>query len=929
MRPTFSIRQRTILGFVVMILLVLIASGMGMLYTRRVETTVNTIRAGASRVEAITNVRIGWLNILNTVDSLLLTRQISLIERQLLGELANLNQRLAVLDTRCENDNRQATSPNQAELDELRLLNVELGAVTTDLIEYVQNGEWAHAQYLRHNELAALQRRFQETLDRLGTQVRNEVDASVVESVRTEGHLRAWWAGTGLAALLFGSLATVAMTGSLVRSISSLMAGARAVADGDLSRHVDVHSSDELGILANAFNTMTAHLRDLIAGLELEIAERKHAEELLAESEERYRGLFEGVPVGLYRSTPAGQFITVNPAIVHILGYPDTEGLLATPIPHLYVDPEVRSAWRALVERQKVIHGFEALLRRHDGTSIWIRDTARAVRDTDGQVAYYEGTLEDITRQKEAEDALRQLSTAMEQALDAIVITTPDGTIGYANAAFSRITGIEPTLTINNNLALALTGSREAPFFQEVQEIMATGQAGQGRFSGTRPDGTSYVVDTVITPVRDAGGQIVNYVTAMRDVTREELLEKQFQQAQKMEALGRLAGGIAHDFNNLLTVIQLNAQLLQWQIREQDPLREHVQEIDETARRGAALTRQLLSFSRREVVERRTLNLNLVVRSLMPMLERLIGENILLETHIADDLWPVRADPSQIEQVLVNLVVNARDAMPHGGKVTIETANITLDKVYAAMHVDAQAGDHVMLAVADTGIGMSDELKGRIFEPFFTTKQRGQGTGLGLSTVFGIVKQSEGHIQVYSEPGHGTTFKIYWPRTSVGETEAGAILRRQPNPAGEPGERDAGASSEISQPYSAAGGTETVLLVEDDESVRAWAQRVLGLYGYRVLVAAGGDEAAELSRSHQGPIHLLLTDVLMPNMNGPDLARKLQAERPEMRVLFTSGHSGSAISQHGVPPGGAAFLSKPFTLESLALRVRTVLDGDS
>ncbi|HSJ57281.1 MAG TPA: PAS domain S-box protein, partial [Anaerolineae bacterium] len=757
MRPRFSIRQRTILGFVVMISLVFIASGTGMLYTRRVETTVNTVRAGASRVEAIGDVQIGWLGILDTVDSILLTRQGSLIDGQLLRELDTFSRKLALLDAACAGGTAQATRPNRVELDELHHLNVELGVVAAHLKEHVHNGEWAHAQHLRHNDLAALQRRFEETLERLGTRVRDEVDASVAESVRTENQLRAWWAITSAAALLFGSLVMVAVTRSLVRSISSLMAGAQAISEGDLSRHVDVHGDDELGVLANAFNTMTARLRDLIAGLEMEIADRRRAEEALAASEERYRGLFEGVPVGLYRSTPGGRFLTANPAIVQMLGYPDTETLLTAAIADLYIDPGVRAEWRDLVECQGLIRGFEALYRRYDGTAIWIRDTARAVRDAAGQVAYYEGTLEDITREKEAEHALRRLSAATEQTPDGVVITAPDGTIHYANPAFSRITGIEPARMVDTNLGLALAGSADAPFFQELQEIMAAGQVGQGRFSGTRPDGAPYVVDTVITPLRDAAGQIVNHVAAMRDVTREELLEKQFQQAQKMEALGRLAGGIAHDFNNLLTVVQLNAQLLQWQIREADPLWEHVQEIDETARRAAALTRQLLSFSRREVVERRILSVNVIVRSLTPMLERLIGENIRLETVVAADLWPVRADPSQIEQVLVNLAVNARDAMPHGGRLTIETANATLDEAYTALNVDACAGDHVMVAISDTGVGMSDEVKSRLFEPFFTTKQRGQGTGLGLSTVFGIVKQSEGHIHVYSEPGHGTT----------------------------------------------------------------------------------------------------------------------------------------------------------------------------
>ncbi len=388
------------------------------------------------------------------------------------------------------------------------------------------------------------------------------------------------------------------------------------------------------------------------------------------------------------------------------------------------------------------------------------------------------------------------------------------------------------------------------------------------------------------------------------DVTERRRLEEQLLQSQKMEAVGRLAGGIAHDFNNLLTAIAGYSDLLLSELPANDARRESAVEIREAGRRAAGLTQQLLAFSRRQVLEPRVLDLNAVIAGMEKMLRRVIGEDIELTTALDPDLWRTMADPGQIEQAIVNLAVNARDAMPRGGQLTLETGNVTLDDQFASTYATVQPGPHVMLAVSDTGIGMDAALQSRLFEPFFTTKERGKGTGLGLSTTYGIVKQSGGSIWVYSEPGVGTTFKIYLPRCEepLAESEA-------PPP-----------------PLTTRQGTETVLLVEDEAEVRRLVERLLRMQGYTVLSAPSPAEAISAARA-AGRIDLLVTDVIMPGMNGREMASVLAAERPRMRVLYMSGYTDAAIAQQGILEPGTAFLSKPFTPDVLARKVREVLDG--
>jgi signal transduction histidine kinase/FixJ family two-component response regulator len=397
-------------------------------------------------------------------------------------------------------------------------------------------------------------------------------------------------------------------------------------------------------------------------------------------------------------------------------------------------------------------------------------------------------------------------------------------------------------------------------------------------------------------------------VHTVRDLTRERKLEDQLVQAQKMEAIGQLAGGVAHDFNNLLTVIMSYSSLLLSDVGANDAVKGDIKEISNAAERAAALTRQLLAFSRKQVLQMRAVNVNTVVMDVEKMLRRLIGEDISLSTHLNPDLALINADPGQLEQVLINLAVNARDAMPGGGALTITTDNAELTEEHGERHLGASAGRYIMLAVTDNGSGMTKEVQQRLFEPFYTTKGVGKGTGLGLATVHGIVKQSGGDVYVYSELDHGTTFKVYFPRLTKAVE---AVI----------------ATAEY--PTTAPRGSETVLFAEDDEALRALGARVLGALGYNVLVARTGAEALRIVAEHGGPIHMIATDVVMPEMNGSQLVARVLDARPGIRVLFMSGYTDDEVMRRGVIDGQTAFLQKPFTPDLLAHKVREVLDVPS
>ena len=428
-----------------------------------------------------------------------------------------------------------------------------------------------------------------------------------------------------------------------------------------------------------------------------------------------------------------------------------------------------------------------------------------------------------------------------------------------------------------------------------------------------RKDGTTLPVLVKDRVIRDKGGRIIGIRSTVEDITErrrsEEALrksEEQLRQWQKVEAIGRLAGGIAHDFNNLLMTIKGCSEILLQECDAQDPRREEAEEIQKAAERATSLTRQLLAFGRRQILQPQVLDLNKVVTNMNKMLQRVIGEDIQLLTVLEPKLRPVKVDPGQIEQVIMNLAVNARDAMPRGGRLTIETANVFLDEDYAQQHVSVKPGSYVMLAVSDNGCGMDQETQSHLFEPFFTTKEKGKGTGLGLSTVYGIVKQSGGNIWAYSELGRGTTFKIYLPMVTQAVKEKYARPERR---------------------RISARGAETILLVEDEKAVRMMIGKTLQSKGYAVLEAQHGQEALSICEDYSGPIHLMVTDVVMPLMSGKELAEQLAPQRPEMKVLYMSGYPDNSIVQHGVLEPGTEFLQKPFTLNTLEAKVREILDA--
>ncbi len=517
---------------------------------------------------------------------------------------------------------------------------------------------------------------------------------------------------------------------------------------------------------------------------------------------------------------------------------------------------------------------------------------------------------EEVKRQGELlrEEARQKLMVIFEATPDLIAIVSPDGYPQYINRGGRKMLGIGETADVSK---VKLTEMRSQPpgafIWNEVLPTVIRDGMWQGESAFYGPDGKPIRVSQIILAHRNGAGHIEFFSTIARDITEHRELEEQLRQAQKLDGIGQLAGGIAHDFNNLLTVILGRSQMLQLKLDPESPLRRDADLIYRTGERAAALTHQLLAFSRKQVLKAQVLDLNVVVADMDKMLRRVIGEDIELTTVLAPDLGHVKADPGQIEQVILNLGVNARDAMPSGGKLTIETANIDLDQSYAARHVEVHAGPYVMLAVSDTGCGMSPEVQSRVFEPFFTTKDPGKGTGLGLATVYGIVKQTGGSIWVYSEVDRGTTFKIYLPRINdaadtVAVNSAAAVPLR---------------------------GSETILLVEDNETVREHTHDVLAQAGYNVLIATDVEDAQRLCNTHPKTIHMMLSDVVMPRMKGPDLAKQCLVTRPGMKVLFVSGYTNTSVTDHGLFESGSAFLQKPFAAEALLLKVREVLQHGS
>jgi PAS domain S-box-containing protein len=533
-------------------------------------------------------------------------------------------------------------------------------------------------------------------------------------------------------------------------------------------------------------------------------------------------------------------------------------------------------------------------------------------------------------------DSQNMVLALLESAAQAIISIDRDGRIVLANRKTEEMFGYSREELLGSSTEMLLPESQRSAHGREREEYFARPRVrpmGIGMdLAGRRKDGAEFPLEVALSNIETEEGLFA--IAFVSDISQRKLLEEQLVHAQKMEAVGRLAGGVAHDFNNMLTVISGYNRMILDELSPLDPLRANAEEILKAADRAAALTNQLLAFSRRQIVRPCVFNVNAVIANTEKMLRRLIGEDVQLVLNPAQDVGNIKADPGHIEQAVINLALNARDAMPAGGRIAIETANVRLDETYSRTHVGVEPGEFVMIAVSDTGHGMDAETRRHIFEPFFTTKETGKGTGLGLATVYGMVKQSGGDIWVYSEPGKGTTFKLYFPRVAdpLADSAAGEAdhFGNKFRPLLAPVEQGSctGGGVPSGPPPCQGLGSETILVVEDETAVRELTVTMLQRMGYTVLTAASGAEAIEISRAHPGHIALLLTDVVMPRMSGTQLADALLAARPGMKVLYLSGYTENAVVHHGVLDPGVDFLPKPFSREALAGKIREILHSE-
>jgi len=772
---------------------------------------------------------------------------------------------------------------------------------------------------------------------------------------------------------------------------------------------------------------------DKIIHIATDITDRKKMEKALKQSEERFKNLFGNLTMGLYRTRPDGKILMANPALVKMLGFSSFRELAARDLEESGYEPEYpRTGFKEKMQKDGEIVGLESAWKRKDGTTLFVRESAKAIKNADGEVMYYEGTVEDITERKLAEKALREnerfLNAVFQSIQDGISVLDTDLTVRYVNQTMNEwhssklpLPGKKcynafhnreepctncPTMRciesgrMEHNVISAKPGSSvewlelfsypivneksqvsgvvefvrniteqkqaedalqesEAKYRQLIEqsndaiylfynnrfeivnekfcsmfsttleelfdpqfnfmdfiaeesnslirerlEKQARGEklSPTYEFKALTKDGREIEVEASVSYIRYKEGQAVQGI--LRDVTERKSLEEQLRQSQKMQAVGQLAGGIAHDFNNLLTVINGHSEMLIANVERKAPLFDKLHQINRAGQRAASLTRQLLAFSRKQILQPKIINLNDLIATMEKLLRRLIGEDIILDTFYEENLASVKADPGQLEQIIMNLAVNSRDAMPYGGQLTIETHNVYLDEDYVKKHEEANEGFHVLLSVTDNGTGMDKATQERIFDPFFTTKEVGRGTGLGLSTVYGIVKQSGGDIQVNSEPERGTSIKIYLPAF---EEPKKKFLRPQ-------------------ESMSSVYGNETILIVEDEEAVLELVEMSLKELGYKILTAKDGLQAIEKVKEYNDKIDLVLSDVVMPNMSGKEVAEKVRDYYPEIAVCFMSGYTDNAIMHHGILEANKNFIQKPFAPKNLAKLIRKILD---
>jgi PAS domain S-box-containing protein len=634
-----------------------------------------------------------------------------------------------------------------------------------------------------------------------------------------------------------------------------------------------------------------------------DVTQRRQMEQALRESEEKFALAFDASPdaVNINRLED-GLYVAINKGFANLTGYTlqDVAGKSTLDI----------DVWTDLADRQRMIddlhacgycENLEAVFRKKDGSLATGLLSARTLLLDN--VPHIISITRDVTRKRQAEANLERLKVAIEQAGEVVVVTDPDGAIQYANPAFVRVTGYAVDEVIRQNPRILKSGEHDEAFYETLWQTITGGRTWTGRMVNKKKDGTLYTEEATISPVFDGQGAIVNFVAIKRDITAQLKLEAQYLQAQKMESVGRLTGGVAHDFNNILAVIIGYAEMALDKMDPDHPVHADLGRIHEAAMRSADIVHQLLAFSRKQPIAPKILDLNSTVEGMLKMLRRLIGESVELRWAPQSGLPLIKMDPTQLDQILANLCVNARDAIDNAGAVTIATGHVCLDADFCANHPGLEPGAHVLLSVADNGCGMEPELIDNIFEPFFTTKGL-LGTGLGLSTVYGIVQQNKGVVVAESQPGRGATFRVYLPAQARGVAW----------------------SKEAQSEPTLPGRGETILVVEDDPGILELSRTMLTNLGYLALTATSPNEALLREEQFAGRIDLLMTDVIMPGMNGKDLAHRLASRRPEMKLLYMSGYTADVIAHHGVLDEPINFLRKPFFTNELAQKLRETLD---
>ena len=644
-----------------------------------------------------------------------------------------------------------------------------------------------------------------------------------------------------------------------------------------------------------------------IYGAVKDITQQKDAERELKNSEKSYRELFDSLDDALYVQDKNGKFITVNAGAVRMYGWPKEYFRGKTPefvsAPGMNDLTKVGKALKDAFKGKPQRFEFWGLRKNGEIFPKEVHLNKSTYFGKEVVIAY----AQDISERKAAEKQVKNLTQAVEQSPVSIIILNKDGLIEHANKQFLDSSGFRMDDLIDMHPAALLADEQQKKTFETIWKDVSGGTIWRGELLGLHKNGEKYWEEAVISPIYDEEKTISNYIFYKQNISEQKKLEEQFRQSQKMEAVGRLAGGVAHDFNNLLTVIIGYSEVILAQIAEEDPLFKKIKQIDKAGRRAESLTRQLLAFSRKQIIQPKIINLNQMIMDMEKMLQRLIGEHIELKTILSSELGNLNADPNQIEQVIMNLCINARDAMVDGGELTIYTENMHIDEADESDFFAAAPGAYIKLCISDTGSGMDEALRSQIFEPFFTTKEKGKGTGLGLSTVYGIIKQSGGTIWVESEPGKGASFFMLFPRSSESvedETDAQASLMD-------------------------VRGSETILVVEDEIALRALTVEMLEEKGYTVLKAEDGEAALALAVKYNKRIDLLLTDVVMPKMSGRKLAEEIIKIHPEIYILYMSGYTEDAIVHHGVLKGSTEFLPKPFKPTALLQKIRKIFNQEA